>query len=289
MALEDVVLHKRSPLSQDLLESPPLKRLKSSSNDYGQSETPSIPSVEAQVQDAIDQIIEAATTKFIEPSTEALMKQTVVEDTFESVEADENIRRNEVGEINVIDVSPAPMATSIPSDVTQDNIIIQKITPHTLTLMPDDKATSKAATNAPSVDLASDIKASSTNNFPTLSKSSAATDTVTVLDSNGLIAGTHFKAQITKTKLPHATSTTAAPNISIATSANTSISNAVSAQSHSKTLESSEVEIMFSDNDDDDEDLIDTQLSKEIERAHSLLLNDRLKKSKYHKNKTIIK
>ena len=216
------------------------------------------------------------------------MKQTVVEDTFESVEADENIRRNEVGEINVIDVSPAPMATSTPSDVTQDNIIIQKITPCALTLTPDDKATSKAATNAPYVDLASDIKASSTNNFPTLS-SSAATDTVTVLDSNALIAGTHSKAQITKTKMPHATSTTTAPNISIATSANTSISNAVSAQSHSKTLGSSEVEIMFSDNDDDDEDLIDTQLSKEIERAHSLLLNDRLKRSKYHKNKTIIK
>ncbi|XP_019855898.1 PREDICTED: protein bicaudal D-like [Amphimedon queenslandica] len=279
LALEEgAVLHKRLPLSQDLLESPPLKRLKSSSSEYGESETPTIASVEAQVQDTMDQIIEAATAKFIELSPEALMKETVVVDTIES---DENVKGNEVelGEVKVIDVSPAPMATSTPSDVTEDNIMIQKIASHSLTLTPN-KATSDSKAVS-SVGLASEIKTSLMNNFPTLSKSLTATDTVTAPGSNALTEA-HSKAQVAETKIPHTTSNTTAPN--------TSIASIASAKTHSKALGSSEVEIMFSDNDDDDDgDLIDTQLSKEIERAHSLLLNDRLKRSKYHKNKTIIK
>lgn len=57
----------------------------------------------------------------------------------------------------------------------------------------------------------------------------------------------------------------------------------VAEETHSKTsilpdAGSLAVEIVFSDNDDDE--LIDTQLSREIEKAHSLLLHDRLKRSK---------
>ena len=252
-------------MSQDLLESPPLKRLKSSSSECGELETPSIASVEAQVQDTMDQIIEAAATKFIELSPEALMKETVVEET---VESDENIKRNDIGEVMVIDVSPAPMATGTPSDVTRDTI--EKVASHSLILMPNKATTDSKA--VPSVGLVSEIKTSSMDNLPTLSKSLTATDTVTA-------AGTHSAT----------TSNTTAPNTS--TVPNTSIASIASAKTHSKALGTSEVEIMFSDNDDEEEeeDLIDTQLSKEIERAHSLLLNDRLKRSKYHKNKTIIK